>query len=228
MRILLVSATMLEIRPFLNSVEFIRNDSEYLEHYRSGRSLIDVLFPGIGMAFTAFHMGKQLASSGYDIAVNAGICGSYNRNLKAGSVVEVTEDRFPELGAEDGTQFINMFELGLTDCNMHPFKNGILSNKAFHGSETLKKLKKVKGNTVNTIHGNNDSINKLKALFPADVETMEGAAFFYSCLSENIPCAQVRSVSNFVGERIQANWDIPLALKNLNRTVKKIIEEISS
>lgn len=226
MKILLVSATILEIRPLLTHLEFIRKGSDYLDHYRSGKTEIDVLIPGIGMAINAYHLGKQLASVKYDAAINAGICGSYSKSLKPGTVLEVVEDRFPELGTEDGEEFINVFELGLSDRDMFPFERGILSNKSMLGSETLKLLKKVNGNTVNTINGNHRSIEKVKALFPADVETMEGAAFFYSCLSDKIPCTQIRSVSNFVAERSLAKWDIPLAVKNLNKVLKKIVEEI--
>ena len=227
MKILLVSATPFEIRPLLGHLEFIRKGSDFLNHYRYGKTLIDVLLPGIGMAIGSYHMGKQLASAKYDVAINAGICGSYSTSLKVGTVVEVIEDRFPELGAEDGDQFITVFDLGLTDHEMVPFNHGILSNKSLPGSETLKQLKKVSGNTVNTIHGNHNAIEKVKASFPADVETMEGAAFLYSCLSENIPCAQVRSVSNIVEERSRAKWDITLAVKNLNKTVIRIIQEIA-
>jgi futalosine hydrolase len=227
MKILLVSATPLEIRPLLSYLEFIRKGSDFLDHYRFRKTLIDVLVPGIGMAIGSYHMGKQLASAKYDLAINAGICGAYSKSLKVGTVVEVIEERFPELGAEDGDQFINVFDLGLTNHDMYPFNHGIISNKSLPGSETLKQLKKVSGNTVNTIHGNRNTIEKIKALFPSDVETMEGAAFLYSCLLENIPCAEVRAVSNFVDERSLAEWDIKLAVKNLNSTLRKIIDEVA-
>lgn len=227
MNILLVSATALEIRPLLGHLEFIRKGSEYLDHYLWGNSMIDVLVPGIGMTIGSYYMGKQLASAKYDIAINAGICGSYSENLEVGTVVEVIEDRFPELGAEDDDQFITVFDMGLSDRDKYPFTNGILTSGSLPGSETLKQLKKVRSNTVNTIHGNRNTIEKVKALFPADVETMEGAAFFYSCLTEKLPCAQVRSVSNNVEERSRTKWDITLAVKNLNGVMKKIVEEIA-
>ena len=48
-----------------------------------------------------------------------------------------------------------------------------------------------------------------------DVETMEGAAFFACCLQQGCAFAEVRAVSNEVGERDHARWNIPLALRNL-------------
>lgn len=50
---------------------------------------------------------------------------------------------------------------------------------------------------------------------PADVETMEGAAFFEACLAAGVPFAEIRAVSNAVGEEDRSRWDIPLALRNL-------------
>ena len=56
----------------------------------------------------------------------------------------------------------------------------------------------------------------------ADVETMEGAAFFEACLAADIPFAQVRAISNYVGETDHARWDIPLALKNLESALRTL------
>jgi futalosine hydrolase len=227
MKILLVSATIMEIRPLLDHLVLIKKGSAFLEHYRVEKALVDILFPGVGMVATAYHLGKHLASSRYDIALNAGICGSYGKELAVGSVVQVTSDRICEMGAEDREKFTTVFDLGLVDKNSHPYNNGILSSLPVSGSKTLDNLKKVQANTVNTIHENRKSIERIKSLFPAGVESMEGSAFFYSCISKNIPCAQIRAVSNFVDERALAEWDIKHAVKNLNLTLKSIIEEIA-
>ena len=79
---------------------------------------------------------------------------------------------------------------------------------------------------MNTTHGNKTSIQLFKEKFNADIETMEGAAIFYVCLLENIPFLQIRAISNYVEERNTANWNIPLAIKNLNNKLIEIIEKI--
>jgi nucleoside phosphorylase len=48
------------------------------------------------------------------------------------------------------------------------------------------------------------------------VESMEGAAFFYACKQMDVPCIQIRVVSNYVEKRNRDNWNIGLAIKNLN------------
>ena len=53
-----------------------------------------------------------------------------------------------------------------------------------------------------------------------DVETMEGAAFFEVCLQQGVPFAEIRAVSNVVGETDHDRWNIPLALKNLQKALE--------
>ena len=69
-------------------------------------------------------------------------------------------------------------------------------------------LPQVTGNTVPALE---DRFRRVDA----DVETMEGAAFFETCLRHGVPFAEIRAVSNFTGERDHARWDIPLALRHL-------------
>ena len=53
-----------------------------------------------------------------------------------------------------------------------------------------------------------------------DVESMEGAAFFEACLRHGCAFAEIRAVSNVVGETDHARWDIPLALARLEAALK--------
>ncbi len=53
---------------------------------------------------------------------------------------------------------------------------------------------------------------------------MEGAAFHYACLQENIPFLQLRSISNYVEVRDKSKWKIQLAIKELNDTLIKYFE----
>ena len=59
------------------------------------------------------------------------------------------------------------------------------------------------------------------------LESMEGAAFFYACEEYKLPCLQIRAVSNYVEKRNRANWDIPLAIKNLNNFAIEMIKSIA-
>ncbi len=52
----------------------------------------------------------------------------------------------------------------------------------------------------------------------AQVENMEGAAFFSICALFGVPHAQIRAISNYVGDERQ-KWNIPLAVKRLAETI---------
>ena len=231
MRILLVAATTFEIRPFLEKLPLIDRVTEQLSQYRYKNLDIDVLVPGVGMVPTAYYLGRQLALQQYDLAVNAGIAGSFDKTLPLGSVVNVVEDCVPELGAEDGPKFLSVFDLGLADPDSLPYKGGRLINYpgglgVFGSPECLRKLPQVKGITSNTVRGSVESIAWIRRISPADVESMEGAAFFFACISANVPCIQIRSISNRVEQRDKVTWKLDLALKNLNRLLSEILIDI--
>jgi futalosine hydrolase len=226
MNILLVSATLFEVRPFADRLSPAGTEGEHLfRHMLNGHS-VDLLLPGVGMLVTAYHMGRRLSQINYDLAINAGIAGSFRPELPIGEVVEVTEDCVTELGAEGDSGMVSFFELGLMDPDAYPYRNGRLVNVLPVRARTLEQVRKVTGSTVNTIRGTAEGVRRVKAQSAADIETMEGASFLYSCLSARIPSIQIRSVSNFVEERDKAKWDVPLALKNLNRTLEEVVMEL--
>jgi futalosine hydrolase len=178
----------------------------------------DFLVTGIGQAIMAYHMGRILGEHSYDEVINIGICGSFHSELRPGTVVTVMSDCFADLGAEDDESWLDIFSLGLAEADQKPFTNGVL---IADGIRAFNHLQKVKGITVNRASGNEATIDKMRKYYDADVETMEGAAFYYACLSKNIPCIQVRAVSNFIEKRNRENWDIKTALDNLHAELKK-------
>lgn len=215
MRILLVAATEKEIAPLLEK-----------------KPEADVLITGIGAVATAYRLAKTLGdkqrSPGdpYDLVVNAGIAGSFSRDLSLGTVVQVVNDRFADLGAEDGETFLDLFQLGLADPGEAPFRDGKLCNSRQVGG-----LPEAEGITVNTAHGEETHIHRTASRFVRTVErpvveSMEGAAFFYVCMSEGISCLQVRAVSNYVERRNRGSWNIPLAVENLNEALSRILPEL--
>ncbi|WP_142601204.1 futalosine hydrolase [Solitalea koreensis] len=204
MKLLLVAATKAEIQPFINI------------HPHT-----DVLITGVGMVATTYHLTKHLAKNSYDLVINAGIAGAFDRSIKLGEVIQVISEELPELGAEDGDHFVSLTDLGFMNPNEFPFTNGKLINN--FRTENLKSLA---GVTVNTVNGNESSIQKMVERCTPDVESMEGAAFFYVCLQENVKFIQLRSISNHVEKRNRANWDIPLAIKHLNNYLIEYVNKI--
>ncbi len=218
MKILIVSATRFEVQHLLNQMEVIssKNNNQITCTYKN--LTLDFLITGVGMVATAYCTGKILNET-YDAAINIGICGSFNRNLEIGDVVNVYEDCFSELGAEDGDVFLTLNDLNLEGVDK-------ISNSEFQiPNSAIELLPKVNGITVNTSHGNELSIEKVIQKFHPIVESMEGAAFMFVCENERIPYLQLRAVSNYVELRNKDLWNIPLALNNLTSKVINILDE---
>jgi futalosine hydrolase len=203
MKLLLVAATKAELN---NVFELYKLQGEnFITHTK-----FDILITGVGMTATAFALGKYL-NSNYNLVVNLGIAGSFDQDIPLGSLVNIETDTFAELGAEDQDNFITINQLGFGE-------NTYAASYLYH------KLPKVKGITVNKVHGNVLSIAKTLNKFNPQTESMEGAAVFYACKMNNVPCLQVRAISNYVEPRNKENWQINLAINNLNNWIINFIE----
>ena len=226
MRILIVSATDLEIAPLLANLHDISTGNPTLNSYAHAGHEIDVLTTGVGMVATAAWCSLVLAQEKYDLSLNLGVCGSFDRTLEPGTVVHVTSDRIAELGAEDEEAFLTIHELKLVGENELPFTSGRLVSSKPPASVTLSRLPLVSGITVNRVHGNQRSIEEVRQRFSPQVESMEGAAFIYTCLIHEVPFAQVRAVSNFVEPRNREAWKMAEAIAALSDTALRILDDL--
>ena len=189
-----------------------------VDSYTHGPHEIDVLITGVGMVATAVWTSRALLQSSYDLALNLGLCGTFDSFIDLGTVLHVTTDRIAELGAEDGDRFLTLADLDLSGesefVNLDPPSNLELDS-----------LPAVSGITVNTVHGSERTIAAIAARFDPQVESMEGAAFMSACLIHKVPFAQVRAVSNLVEPRNRDAWKIAEAIHSLNVSALRIVDQ---
>lgn len=223
---LLISAATQEEVSILMKHFGKKSSGIFTENFINTKTLrADLLITGPGIPLAAYHYGDALQSRKYDAAIDLGICGAFGKKLKIGEVVNVVSDYFGDLGAEDDKKFLDMFSLGLLEKNKKPFKKGLLVPGLLK-LNAVKQFRKVKGVTVNKVHGNSTSIREFLSSHNADVESMEGACFFYACIMHDIPCLQLRSVSNSIEKRNKKNWNIPLAVKQMNLAAVALLNEM--
>ena len=214
MRILITAATAAELMPARELWETLRN--------QSNRNLyIEPVETGIGITPTTYHTLKALliTPTPYDIAMNIGIAGAFGDSLPKGLAVRVVSDYFGNHGIQTASGFQSLFDAQLLDADTFPFTSGKLFpaplSPEWEGK--LSSMPIVHGVTVqHLVEG-----ERKEGL--AQVETMEGAAFFYLCMKERIPCVALRVISNRVGERNKTKWDIPLALSELRKILTFIL-----
>ena len=171
------------------------------------------LVTGIGMVATAISVSKELSEKQYDLVVNAGIAGSFNRSIPLGTVVEVVQDQLSELGAQDGSQFLSPTEMNLE-----------VTSAVEMSAQT--NLPTVSGITVNTVHGDDKAISQIVHRLNPQVESMEGAACMLACQNAGVACVQLRAISNYVERRNKLAWDIPLAIQNLNIELSNFLAKL--
>jgi len=210
--ILVAAATAKEIDPFISLVRKV-----YFSKHN-----IDILISGIGLTASTYHLIKQLALKKYDLVIQAGVAGSFDLNIPLGAVVAVKQDTIADQSVIELEKLKTLFDLKLVPQDQHPYKKGWLINPS---KDVLKKtkLKIVKGISVNQISTSNQMIQFYRDSFDPVTESMEGAALHYVCLMENIPFLQIRSVSNYIGERNKKKWDMNESIYNLNNALVSII-----
>jgi futalosine hydrolase len=227
MKILLIAATNTEIDPLVKQLIenkcSIESDKKIIYHALN----IDILITGIGLVFTAYHLAKTLIGQKYDLVLNMGIAGSFNKDIRIGEVVIVKQEEFCDLGIEGVNEYKTIFESGFIDKQTFPFRDGKLKADRYD-NEIIKHCKQVRSISSNTAHGKGKTINALIEKFNPDIESMEGAAFFYVCLMESVNFIQIRAISNYVETRNVKNWNIPLALENLAIFVIRLLDDLSS
>lgn len=210
-KVLIISSTVAELKPFL-----VYFSSPPISEFQITiiNKHIDVLITGIGMAAAAFQMGK-IPPLKYTALIQVGIAGSFSEQLKPGTVCNVTDDCFSELGAETADGFITADAMNL------PMDYKFTLHAPTHLK--IPEWKKVKGITVNTVSGRDSSIAALRARFNPDIESMEGASFAMVCMHLHYQGIQLRAISNRVKNRNVNAWNIPLAIEQLNAQLIELI-----
>jgi futalosine hydrolase len=211
-KILLIAATSDEILPFVNHFKVPFNKEITIGHIQ-----FLTIVSGAGMVATAYSLGIALRNFQPDLILNVGIAGAIDRTIQLGTLVNVVQDYLHRFGAEDNNQFISASEIGLLNPEVEYLQSSPIKIDRNTLLNSIDLLPKVNGITVQTVHGNASSIEKLKLQHPeAQTESMEGAAVFYAGFMEKIPVIQLRSISNFVEPRNRASWKIPEAIQVLN------------
>jgi futalosine hydrolase len=217
MKILVCAATAMEISPFLREYNnAIDNDT------------IDVLITGIGLNAATYSLTKYLSLTQPHLVIQAGIAGCFDKKILLSSVVAVKQEAIADESVVENKTFKTLFDLKLVSKNKFPYKNGWLINNNSSSLQKKTKLRFVKGISVNEITTSKQKIDFYQKAFHPVTESMEGAALHFTCLMEKIPFLQLRSVSNYIGERDKKKWKMAESIINLNNELKRLLKIFSN
>ena len=231
MRVLLLSATAIEVEPMLTRLGY-SNQSPDSCSGRYGDHSVECAITGIGAANMAYTLAAQITQDRPDLVLNIGICGSYRDEIHTGCVVCIGTEIWTDLGVrqEDGP-LRTLEEMGfpLVQLPGEAVYNELVNpndpERWFPG--VAGELRMAVGSTVSTLLTEDKAIAAVVERWQPDVESMEGAAVFLGCLRAKIPFFEFRAVSNRVGDRDRTSWDIEGAVANLDRLVLDLLNDLS-
>ena len=207
MEILIVAATQQEIATYMK----INKNA-------------DMLITGVGAPACMYSLTKRLHEKKFDTIIQAGIAGTFKTIYPPGETVIVKQDVFADLGIYESDNFYTLFEKGFATSNMPPYNNEKLVNSL---TNTFS-LTEVNAITVNMVSDKKEQAEMFVKKYDPDIETMEGAAFHYVCISESLPFIQLRSISNFVGDRPGVKWKMKEAVESLNDNLTRIVQQLQA
>ena len=218
MKIGIVAATSGEMEPIRKYLA----ERIYLKHHQ-----FRLFTTGVGMMHSTYSLLKQLSLEKPDLAIQVGIAGGFNPlRHPIGSAVAIHEEFLGDTGVfESEGQWKDIFDLGLGHPDQIPYSKGCLRN---HHERLLdiSGLPRARGFTVNQISTGKGSMTTMHQRLGPDIESMEGAAFHYVCLQEDIPFIQLRGISNLVGDRDKSRWQISAAMETVRFALFKLIGKI--
>lgn len=179
------------------------------------REDVSFRFTGVGMTAAAYMTSKCILEDKPDIIIMAGIAGVYyDSKFKKGETVIVSREHEADCGffTKTGFEHISKGENNMDyevishlDC---PYVN---PNMPFPLASA---------NTMNAALApfvNTDDV---------DIESMEGYAFFYSCIKENVEFYELRTISNYVDP--DDEWNYEDSIKNMTSSLHTLIDYLNS
>lgn len=220
-KIAIVAATQREVQPFLDYL--LKNAEQHsFQTFQVHQVQIDLLYSGIGLLQTTYTLMEYLGHRHPDGWIQAGIGGAFDLNLQIGDVYAIESEILCGFGAENKEgRIMDPFELGWNDPDAFPFQGGRLVCPYLHSMP----IPLASGMTTFHAHGNDVRIRALRSTPNGQIENMEGASFFYISLLKKIPFVSLRAISNRVESRDTANWNIDLAVHQLNQSLIQWLEE---
>jgi futalosine hydrolase len=232
--VLVLAATALELAPLrehLQGARETRGPWDAVTLGSLGRTPVALAVTGIGKANAAACLAATTQALGPRAAVQVGIGGAYLGSfLSNGMVAAASEELQLDLGLrrEDG----GLDGLDLLGFAATPEREGRPAR--FNLVPTHEGLQRVLAEriglpllrfaTLDAITAGVDRGAALQRAHDVSIESMEGAAAAQVADRLGLPFAEVRGVSNLVGERDKRLWDIRSAVQASCRAVRALVE----
>ena len=186
-----------------------------------GAGTVIVLAGGVGAVAAAAATATALALRPCAAVVNCGIGGAFPGQAPPCGIVVADQVVAADLGAqtEEGFEPLDTLGFGPVSLAADPLLAGIcLDRLAAAGLPALRGIIL----TVSTITGRPARITELTSRWSPVAEAMEGYGVLLAAATAGIPALELRTMSNVVGHRDVAAWDITGALHALSQASRAV------
>jgi futalosine hydrolase len=179
---------------------------------------------GIGAVNAALTTQAGILEHKPSMVLSVGIGGAYpNSGLQPGVAAVSSQIVYAGLGAMDGETFLDLEQLGFSLLERNGAKtfNALPVSGLARAFAEAAEIARGPFLTLETVTGSSETASRLERQVPgALVEGMEGAGVAHVAFKHNIPCLEVRGISNMVGPRDRSKWKIPEAMQALARALE--------
>jgi futalosine hydrolase len=214
--LLVVSATKKELEP--------------LHQFIAAADNLELLVVGMGPVAAAANLSRHLALHGSKIhgVINIGVGGAYvGSGLELLDMCLARQETFGDFGICQQER-IQDFDPGLTDLNTpFVFDNDLVTSCKDILNRREVAYKETAFVTVNCCTGSEDRGKYLRQKFKAGCENMEGAAVVMVCNTFNIPCVEIRCISNMVEDRNLDKWQLVQAIERGCDVTRTVLENLT-
>jgi len=233
----MISAVPLEGEFFLKKLKILKRGVTRQLTVYSGRAFEQTLIyaiSGIGKTNAAHAASVLIRNYLPAMIVNFGIGGAYPASgLNVGDIAIATKEVYADEGVCLKNGFHTLRKIGIPFLrsgrrryfNEFPLDKS-LCKSAFDAAHVLFSSKIGTFSTVSTCTGTAERARELSGRFHAICENMEGAAIAHICCLYDIPCVEIRGISNIVDERDISKWNITLAVENCQRAVRAFLDKL--
>ncbi len=216
--LLVISATAPEARPVVDALMGVATPFAWGPSWeaRTPDGAAVVCVTGVGKANTAAGLALAIERWRPQAVVQLGIGGAFAGSfLSVGMVAVAAVELHLDTGAGEGDAWQSMESLGLPLLpGPPPVYNEMPTDGAL--SERLaapSRAPAVRFGTSERVTATLEAAERLQRRFDVAIESMEGAAAAQVCRALDVPFAELRGVSNIVGERDKRAWDVPRAVR---------------
>ena len=220
---LLVTATGLEAAPLKDALPWQPLPFPLGELFALPERGIYLAHLGVAKVNTAAGLALALHTLRPDKVIQFGIGGAFaGAGLELGGVAVATQETHLDTGVQLENEWQDMETMGFP--LLGPHYNTFPTDPAL-----TRMLASLTGavpctfGTSETVTGSFLGGEVLRERFGVAVESMEGAAAAQVCTAFGVPFAELRGISNVVGERDKARWMLPEAVRAVNQAVLGLV-----